>query len=223
MEVDLPVTQNKAGYPTPATDVDVPAQVDSSDAQQGECLRRLGSGIKELIAVVDGLHQIGVSQLIDHLPQIVVCGDQSSGKSSLIEGLSLVKVPRSEGKCTSCPLYITLLNTGNDGPQWICKVSLEHQYVYDRSATGSGELGPWVHQVKETKLFKEVETHQDLEKVLFCAQKSLLNPGKNFDEFINLSRTLDYHGPGRAETDLEENEVKFSPNTIRVEVRTRFW
>ncbi|GMH36208.1 hypothetical protein BSKO_04076 [Bryopsis sp. KO-2023] len=44
------------------------------------------------------------------LPAIVVVGDQSSGKSSLLEILSGVTLPRGEGICTRVPLELQLRN-----------------------------------------------------------------------------------------------------------------
>ncbi|CAF3671164.1 unnamed protein product [Rotaria socialis] len=41
-------------------------------------------------------------------PSIVVVGDQSSGKSTLIESLSLVELPKGSGIVTRCPLVLRL-------------------------------------------------------------------------------------------------------------------
>ncbi|MFQ6649013.1 hypothetical protein Gotur_022207 [Gossypium turneri] len=43
------------------------------------------------------------------LPTIVVVGDQSSGKSSVLESLAGVNLPRSQGICTRVPLIIRLV------------------------------------------------------------------------------------------------------------------
>jgi hypothetical protein len=55
------------------------------------------------------------------LPKVVVVGDQSSGKSSLIESISEIQVPVAEGTCTKCPMEIRLSERGDE---WICNVSL---------------------------------------------------------------------------------------------------
>ncbi|CAF4163059.1 unnamed protein product, partial [Adineta steineri] len=41
-------------------------------------------------------------------PNVVVVGDQSSGKSSLLESLSLVELPKGNGIVTRCPLVLRL-------------------------------------------------------------------------------------------------------------------
>lgn len=52
-----------------------------------------------LLDIVDKLRSLGVSHYVD-LPQIIVCGSQSSGKSSTLESLSSIAFPTSEGLCT---------------------------------------------------------------------------------------------------------------------------
>lgn len=41
-------------------------------------------------------------------PSVVVVGDQSSGKSTLLESLSLVELPKGSGIVTRCPLVLRL-------------------------------------------------------------------------------------------------------------------
>lgn len=41
-------------------------------------------------------------------PTVVVVGDQSSGKSTLLEALSLVELPKGSGIVTRCPLVLRL-------------------------------------------------------------------------------------------------------------------
>jgi Dynamin family len=48
---------------------------------------------------IDKLFACGVGDLIS-LPQIIVVGDQSSGKSSVLEGLIKKPLPRDSGLCT---------------------------------------------------------------------------------------------------------------------------
>jgi hypothetical protein len=54
---------------------------------------------EELLDVIDHLRALGISRYID-LPQLIVCGDQSSGKSSVLEAISGLKFPTKDGLCT---------------------------------------------------------------------------------------------------------------------------
>ncbi|KAK6853199.1 hypothetical protein PG995_010011 [Apiospora arundinis] len=57
------------------------------------------SNHRDLLDIVDSLRSHGVSHYVD-LPQIIVCGSQSSGKSSTLEAISGIAFPTSEGLCT---------------------------------------------------------------------------------------------------------------------------
>jgi hypothetical protein len=52
-----------------------------------------------MLEKIDKLFACGVGELVD-LPQIVVVGDQSSGKSSVLEGLIQKPLPCDSGLCT---------------------------------------------------------------------------------------------------------------------------
>jgi GTP-binding protein EngB required for normal cell division len=53
----------------------------------------------KLLDDVDQLRSQGIGRYIE-LPQIIVCGDQSSGKSSVLEAISRVRFPIKENTCT---------------------------------------------------------------------------------------------------------------------------
>lgn len=59
-----------------------------------------------LLSKIDKLFACGVGDYID-LPQLVVVGDQSSGKSSVLEGLTSLPFPRDSGLCTRFATQIT--------------------------------------------------------------------------------------------------------------------
>jgi hypothetical protein len=53
----------------------------------------------DLLEKIDRLFACNIGEYID-LPQLVVVGDQSSGKSSVLEGLTKLSFPRNSGLCT---------------------------------------------------------------------------------------------------------------------------
>ena len=56
-------------------------------------------GDPTLLDKIDELLTVNLGDHID-LPQLVVVGDQSSGKSSVLEGLTKLPFPRDSGLCT---------------------------------------------------------------------------------------------------------------------------
>jgi GTP-binding protein EngB required for normal cell division len=63
-----------------------------------------------LLDAIDGLRSHGISHYVS-LPQIIVCGDQSSGKSSVLEALSGVSFPTKSTLCTRFPVELILRRT----------------------------------------------------------------------------------------------------------------
>ena len=54
---------------------------------------------RDLLDIIDSLRSQGVSHYVD-LPEIIVCGDQSAGKSSVLEAISHMPFPTKDGLCT---------------------------------------------------------------------------------------------------------------------------
>ncbi|KAL7942892.1 P-loop containing nucleoside triphosphate hydrolase protein [Trichoderma barbatum] len=59
---------------------------------------------------IEKIRAHGVGDLIP-LPALAVCGDQSAGKSSVLEGITGIPFPRQEGLCTRFPTEIILRHT----------------------------------------------------------------------------------------------------------------
>ncbi|KAL0765244.1 hypothetical protein CaCOL14_012503 [Colletotrichum acutatum] len=62
-----------------------------------------------LFDTTDKLSSLGIGKIVN-LPQIIVVGDQSSGKSSVLEAISHVKFPVSSGLCTRFATELVLRN-----------------------------------------------------------------------------------------------------------------
>lgn len=73
-----------------------------------------GLGSKATLAKIDKLRELNVGSIIP-LPQLVVVGDQSSGKSSVLESLTGFSFPRAAGLCTRYATQITCCRDANQG------------------------------------------------------------------------------------------------------------
>ncbi|XP_063069872.1 interferon-induced GTP-binding protein Mx-like [Engraulis encrasicolus] len=82
--------------------------------------------VRPCIDLVDSLRSLGVEQDLA-LPAIAVIGDQSSGKSSVLEALSGVALPRGTGIVTRCPLVLKLKRVSN-GTAWSGVLSYQKHF-----------------------------------------------------------------------------------------------
>ncbi|XP_055016611.1 interferon-induced GTP-binding protein Mx-like isoform X2 [Boleophthalmus pectinirostris] len=76
--------------------------------------------VRPCIDLIDSLRSLGVEQDLA-LPAIAVIGDQSSGKSSVLEALSGVALPRGKGIVTRCPLELKMKRK-KAGGEWYGKI-----------------------------------------------------------------------------------------------------
>ncbi|GKZ51961.1 hypothetical protein AbraIFM66951_008798, partial [Aspergillus brasiliensis] len=90
--------------------MDTPPEKDWVPLDSGQVRSGLGlvsSRTSERLNQVDRIRANGVGDHIA-LPQLVVCGDQSAGKSSVLEGISGIPFPRQDGVCTRFATEIIL-------------------------------------------------------------------------------------------------------------------
>ncbi|XP_071349759.1 interferon-induced GTP-binding protein Mx [Trachinotus anak] len=89
--------------------------------------------VRPCIDLIDSLRSLGVEKDLA-LPAIAVIGDQSSGKSSVLEALSGVALPRGSGIVTRCPLELKMKRK-KEGEEWYGKISYqEHEEEIDDPA-----------------------------------------------------------------------------------------
>ncbi|XP_060898310.1 interferon-induced GTP-binding protein Mx-like [Labrus mixtus] len=80
--------------------------------------------VRPCIDLIDSLRSLGVEKDLA-LPAIAVIGDQSSGKSSVLEALSGVALPRGSGIVTRCPLELKMKRK-REGEEWFGKISYQN-------------------------------------------------------------------------------------------------
>ncbi|KAI1341035.1 P-loop containing nucleoside triphosphate hydrolase protein [Xylariaceae sp. FL0016] len=200
---------------------------DASFAQQSfahPTFTDIGMKLKACNDTLGDLQQLGVSHVAE-LPELVLVGDQSAGKSSLMSGLARVDLPRSAGVGTRCPLHIRLI--GSNNAHWSCTVSLQLDYDFQpppggkikkTDVTERNPFPPWVKKShRDTKMFKTIFDPSEIEEVLRWAQVAVLNHNKSHELFI----------PGEGsiarETDLSvaasHTDAQFSPNIVALEIK----
>ncbi|KAI9823492.1 MAG: hypothetical protein M1819_001346 [Sarea resinae] len=95
--------------PSMQTSNECPPPPETMTSKVDPSVRSVGSsGLADPILLdrIDQLFACNVGEYID-LPQLVVVGDQSSGKSSVLEGLTNLPFPRDSGLCTRFATQIT--------------------------------------------------------------------------------------------------------------------
>lgn len=141
-----------------------------------------------LIRLVNQLRDLGAQAELS-LPTIVVCGNQSVGKSSIIEAVCQIPLPRQEGTCTRCVIEIRLVSGDQD---WSCKVKLRKEF---------DKYGRPLPSVVES-LFQTVEQPKKLDDVIRSAQKVLLNPSTD---------------PSKLKAD-QKDELLFTGNVVCLDI-----
>ncbi|KAK6855015.1 hypothetical protein PG995_008547 [Apiospora arundinis] len=182
----------------------------------------IGMKLKACNDTVGELQQLGI-QHVAELPELVMVGDQSSGKSSLMSGLAELNLPRSGGVCTRCPIHIRL--SRNREPVWQCTVSLQLDYDYrpngpirKSDVTKANPFPPWVKKPhRETRNFKTIFDKAEIEEVLRWAQVAILNHNRSSELFV--PREGAYAKETPLETAATETEAQFSPNIVALEVK----
>ncbi|KAF5335752.1 hypothetical protein D9611_009702 [Ephemerocybe angulata] len=151
---------------------------------------------KLLIALANDLTRLGGAQFDLDIPCLAFIGNQSAGKSSVVEAATGIGVPRESGTCTRCPMQCTMIRSSG---AWSCRITL--QFSYD--SKGQDRVPP------VAKFFCELSNPKDVEIWLKRAQAAILSPDADPDDFRDL--TVD---------DLKAlKTLPFSLNTIELLVR----
>lgn len=127
-----------------------------------------------LLDKIDELRKLGLQDRVS-LPQIAVMGDQSSGKSSLLEYISGVTFPKD---CNFCTCFATEVSMRHS-PEFSARLLINHQPDDRLKQPGSiGEVGEVIERAKE--IF--VQEHGGKERAGYAV----------FDEVL----TVELSGPG---------------------------
>lgn len=133
---------------------------------------RFAESSRASIELMDTLRGCGVSMDID-IPTICIIGNQSAGKSSVIEAISAVALPRASGTCTRCPSEVRLIRKDCT---WRCEIFLR----FEKDAAGA-KLG----LVKEVAFGEPIYSPADVGERVQRGQLAILqNASSDFERFL---------------------------------------
>ncbi|KAL8372503.1 hypothetical protein RB595_002030 [Gaeumannomyces hyphopodioides] len=188
----------------------------SNDSVLRRNFGKIANNLTALGETLGELHTLGI-QHVAALPSLVLVGDQSSGKSTLMSGIAGISLPQSDGMCTRCPLHIRLAKS----PTWKLQISLQQDYKFEPRVRHK-EFGNWIDQPRVTKEFWSTTVKDDghIRMALGWAQVAILNHDTNYRQYIPMYRgPLDMeHEKARLEEQERSAVATFSPNTVALHI-----
>lgn len=165
----------------------------------------LATDYRELLGSIENVRKkLGSSAIKLNLPQKVVIGDQSSGKSSLLTELTGIPFPTNSGMTTKCPIIVhTEHDNSLEEPKYVIK--------------NDGE----VHEIVEEELSDKIlEIQEDIlgtSKVINMPI-TIFAVGKKFEDLVLVDLPgIISNGPGQEEViDMIEKYIKPKQSLILV-------
>ena len=150
---------------------------------------------RELMDLVDRLRRAGLSTLLQ-LPQIVVCGDQSSGKSSVLEAITEIPFPRKENLCTRFATEISLRRDTEESIS--CKINPDETRSEDENA-------------RLRDFSRTIRDFDELPSLIDAATEAMgLGPSKAFSKDV---LCIEICGPDRPQLYVHPGHQTLSPHT----------
>lgn len=139
----------------------------------------------ELLDVVDSLRACGLSEIVA-LPQLIVSGDQSSGKSSVLEAISGIPFPKQDTLCTRFATEVILRRAA--------KVEINVSIV-------PGEDRALIDRDRLLRFRRELKTKDDFGDLFKSArdEMGLSSSGKSFSNDI---LRVEFCGPSQPQLTL---------------------
>ncbi|KAF2269616.1 hypothetical protein CC78DRAFT_236102 [Lojkania enalia] len=220
MDDDINVVAEPSHYATPPqaqSDVSLSSTLEDTDSRHGSDetakteVEPLGQHVKEAIETISRLEGLGLQKFRIPLPKCLVLGEQSAGKSSVIEAISGIKTPRSTDTCTRCPLFIKMESTENPGSKWHARVYIRTGFSLDRNAGKGSKKGFTGWKELETPSeseFSSTSSPEELEEMIARAQLAVLSDVKDMKLFLD----------GKLEDLYPQCEAEFSPNLVCISI-----
>ncbi|VDC00608.1 unnamed protein product [Peniophora sp. CBMAI 1063] len=189
------MSSTSTGFSTPDSTADHSDAMSDAQSTSSNALGLLDPQVSEqrrrIFDLINRLRNTGVQSEIS-VPVIAVVGAQSAGKSSMIEAISGISLPRKAGTCTRCPTEVHLQWAD---ASWTCDVSLRRDSV----TVGEPHATPFGSTITERS--------QVTERIR-RAQRAILNPSRDPDDYL--------HGP-----EPQADDSSFSSDCIVLKIRGR--
>ncbi|PLW39484.1 hypothetical protein PCANC_16800 [Puccinia coronata f. sp. avenae] len=160
---------------------------------------------------VDMIRKLGLQDMFS-LPQIAVVGDQSSGKSSLLEYISGITFPKDAGMCTCFATEVSM----RPAPEFSAKVFINNQRDSRlREPKAAHEVSGVIQEAKD--LFVEAHGKKYIYDDTLTVE--LYGPGLPILTLVDLPGYIHTHSIGQPESLVEEIEnlvegYLHSPRTV---------
>jgi GTP-binding protein EngB required for normal cell division len=174
------------------------------DGHEGnQAMDALAGHLKRLNKVIKEIQELNIDTTLSSLPKYAVVGDQSAGKSSIVQALCGIALPRSPGTTTRCPFLITTHKDASATGTWTCEISIKNQDNHDGNLEEQDDANkPQILHFATTTNTKE------LEDILRRAQLAILNPGDDPKDYV--SKALD---------EIPDPAEDFSKNVICLDIK----
>ncbi|KAK3986686.1 P-loop containing nucleoside triphosphate hydrolase protein [Cladorrhinum sp. PSN332] len=170
-----------------------------------------------LLAKIDKLREKNIDKHRVPLPQLVVVGDQSSGKSSLLESLTGIPYPRDVELCTR---YATQITQSRDDTSHV-EISIiagpnatvehkKHVEAYHATALSGEDL-----RDKFPAILKEVNTRMGIKSLSSASAKRLDEDNPSSFNFQAQSGSFAFGGPP---TKQQTGGTVFSEDVLKIEI-----
>ncbi|KAF5012822.1 hypothetical protein FDECE_1111 [Fusarium decemcellulare] len=169
---------------------------------------------RRMIETIDYLRTLGVER-INPLPQVVVCGAQSSGKSSVLEAITEIPFPRSRQMCTRYVTKVTLAYSQTDS----VNVTIEPGKSRGRSdkqrlksfwrTISGGQSRELLKEYMEDAhgmIFPDEESKDEISDDILSIQ--ITGPTKRALQLVDLPGLIEYHQDGSEVVTKIEKMVK---------------
>ena len=156
---------------------------------------------RNVLNVIDQLRKCGLESTLS-LPQLVVCGDQSAGKSSVLEALTEVPFPRNDNLCTRFATEIILRRATSDA------ITIKVIPDAERPQTERDHIEAFQESISD---FEELPSLMDKATTRMGINQNPLSKSKAFAKDV---LSIEIEGPSRPQLTLVD-----LPGLIQTETR----